>query len=143
MTLPATKHDMPRRWSIFAVDPRVAASVTQVLGRDFDVPMESGFATFEISPDEKRCFPCSDGEVVIYDFANGETTKLINVEQKGGKTRMIPTWKSNEEVCFSMSKTSGTSDKQMGAVALWKNGKPNKILSDDWNDDLKAGWLDE
>lgn len=143
MTLPATKHDMPRRWSIFAVDPRVAASVTQVLGRDFDVPMEAGFATFEVSPDEKRVvIPCSDGEVAIYNFATGETTKLMNKDLSGQKTRMLPSWKSNSEICYVQPRTAESTDRGIGVVTIWKDGQ-NHYLSESWPDELKDGWLQD
>ncbi len=141
LTLPATSRDMPQQWSVFAIDPRTPAGVIRVLGRDFEGDLEPDVAFFELSPDEKRLvLPCTEGRVCIYDIASGKTTALIDGEAPTDKTRTLPCWRNNEEVCLTSPMSGTAGEKPKVRVVLWKDGKL-RSLSDTWPPELGADWL--
>lgn len=141
LTLPATSRDMPQRWSVFAIDPRTPAGVIRVLGRDFGGDLEPDLAYFELSPDEKRlALPCADGRVCIYEMASGKTTALVGSELPGDKTRTLPCWRNNDEVCLTAPWVEVEGEEPKVRVVLWKDGKL-RSLSDTWPSEIEEGWL--
>lgn len=129
--LPATSRDMPQEWTMFVLDPRMPASVSRVLGRDFDEPRDLALPLFSLSPDEKRVLiPGTQGRLNLYEFASGSTVELVHADEGGGKTRLLPSWRGNDEFTFA----SGDQ------VYQWKAGQ-RKALSEDWPTEMREGWL--
>jgi len=142
LSLPATSREMPQEWSLFTLDPRMPASVNRVLGRDLDRPLNSEVPLFELSPDEARVLlPGSNGHVTIYEFASGTADDLVPVgEGRESKMRSFPSWRNNDEACFVVPGSDKGSPKQAAEVVMWKDGKLQN-LSQDWPEDMRAGWL--
>lgn len=163
--LPTTTRDMPQQWSLFALDPKMPASVHRVLARDFDEPLDLAIPLFEVSPDETRVLlPGPNGRVTIYEFASGESTVLVDEKDLDSKTRSLPTWRNNTEICLVSRNipegaSEGKGDAKSGdqglpvashpasgktgeaiEIVLWKAGKI-RVLSRDWPEDMKEGWL--
>lgn len=141
VTLPATSRDMPQGWTLFVLDPRMPASVNRVLGRDFSESVEAGLALFEISPDETRVLlPGTEGRVSLYEFASGNTLRLVDHADPKGKLRSLPSWRGGSEVCF-VSAAAEEGDKPASPeIYLWKDGK-STCLSKNWPDEMREGWL--
>jgi hypothetical protein len=144
VTLPATVCDMPRQWSLFVIDPRTPASVTRVLGRNFDEPLEPSLPLFELSPDETRVLLLGPkGSLTLYAFASGESTAIAPLEaDQDGELKSLPCWRNNAEFCF-VAKAMGEGDaEQQNEVWLWKSGK-KLAVSREWPEELREGWLDK
>lgn len=142
MRLPATTRDMPQQWSLFALDPKMPASVNRVLGRDAEQPLSSDITLFELSPDETRVLlPGPNGRVTLYEFASGKSVALVHDEDGSErKTRSLPSWRNNNEVCFVVPGSLAGMPKKLAEVVIWKDGK-KRSLSKGWPDDMKDGWL--
>lgn len=142
LCLPVTTGDMPQQWSLFVLDPRMSASVTRVLARDFIQSMEDSLPLFELSPDERRVLlPQSNGHIAIYEFATGESTRLVKKQDDAeDKIRSLPCWRNNDEVCFVVPRRSKGNTKIPAKVVIWRDGN-QRSLSKDWPDDMKNGWL--
>ncbi len=137
LSLPATTSDMPRRWSLFVLDPRMPATVLRVLARDFDEPLEESIPLFAVSPDETRVVLLGPGgQVVLYSFATGEAKTLMKIED-GGDWKCLPTWRNNSEICFLKPAAEEGSDTE---VVLWKEGKM-RTISGKWPEEMKKDWL--
>ncbi len=136
VSLPATTRDMPRQWSLFALDPRMPATVFRVIGRDFDEPLDPALPLFELSPDETRVLlPGPKGRVTLYALASGQATALVPKLFEDSKTRALPSWRNEDEVCVIWP--TGIKGAE---VVLWKDGEA-RILSTDWPLEMKEGWL--
>ncbi len=141
MQLPATSEDMPNHWTLFLYDPKLAASVQRALARSADVIIDVSNPTFEVSPDETRVLlPGPKGRVVLYNFATGESTTLVDQDDVDGKLRTLPTWRNDAEICFVTPTLSENNEKKPGNVALWNDGK-TKVLSANWPKEITKGWL--
>lgn len=141
MTLPATQHDMPRQWSIFAVDPRVAAGLSRVLARDFDAPIHPAIGLFEVSPDESRVLiPCEHGQVAIYALATGETQLLLPSVNSKADMKSLPTWRNDSEVCLVNPESDSDGASAKAEVVVWKAGTIRPI-SKDWPSEMRQGWI--
>lgn len=141
VSLPATTHDMPQRWSLFVLDPRTPASVVRVMRRDFDQPQELSTPLFSLSPDEKRVLlPATGGRVIRYDFASGETALLAEQEDAKGGIRSLPGWRSASEICFVRASASEPGKEPTAEVVLLKEGAA-KCISASWPEEMKDGWL--
>ncbi len=137
VSLPATTRDMPRQWSLFALDPRMPATVFRVIGRDFDEPLDPKLPLFALSPDETRVLLPSPKEgVTLYTLASGQATPLVPKLFEDGETRALPSWRNNDEICF----ISPTGPNHAAEVAIWKDGEV-RMLSTDWPAEMKEGWL--
>lgn len=143
VTLPVTSRAMPQEWTLFIVDPRTPASVMRVLGRDLAEPREPETPVFSLSPDEKRVLlPGPQGRVTLYEFATGETTPLVIMENPKGGTTCIPTWRNNDEITFVMPQADAPARAtNLPEVHLWKDGN-SRSISGDWPDEVRNGWLD-
>jgi hypothetical protein len=141
VTLPATTHDMPQRWSLFVLDPRTPASVCRVVRRDFDQPLELSTPLFCLSPDEKCVLlPASGGRVIRYDFASGEAALLAGEEDAKSGIRSLPSWRSASEICFVRVTAAELGKETVAEVVLLKDGAPTSI-SGAWPEEMKDGWL--
>lgn len=138
LTLPATSHDMPQRWGLFAYDPRWQATIIRVTGRKFMEPVDMAVPLFEISPDETRALiPCAGGRLVVYNIQTGETTRLQ--ESETGPIKALPTWRGNDEVCHAVGASEGTPT-SVARVMMWKDGSW-RVLSADWPETMTDKWL--
>ena len=137
--LPATTRDMPQRWSLFVIDPKMPTTVYRALGHDFTGPLDMCIPMFAVSPDETRVLlPGPNGRVMLYEFASGEATELV---AKGDdKTRAMASWRDNSEICLIVPGSVEKDERKAAQVALWKNGKTT-AMSGDWPDEMKEGWL--
>ena len=142
LCLPATTRDMPQQWSLFVLDPKMSASVNRVLGRDLVDPRSSEITLFELSPDETRVLlPGPNGQVTLYEFASGDSVALVqNAFASESKTRSLPSWRNNNEVCFVVPGSAKGKPKKPAEVVIWKKGQ-RRNLSKNWPDDMKDGWL--
>lgn len=147
MKLPATKQDMPRRWTVFAFDPNMPAGVMNVLGRDFDAPLDPAVPLFEVSPDQTRLLlPCVNGQAAVYDIAEGATMLALPEDGVGKKTILMPTWRGNDEICIALPRTSDSEgaeqwDVALRTAALSGEDRPARAISRDWPEDMRWGWL--
>ncbi len=138
--LPVTKDDVPQRGQLFALDPDRQATITRIipLGRLSDVPENANL--FEISPDGRRISFLGDKHrVSIFTLATGSVDNLQSpVDVQGGDS--LPTWRSNEELCFIAFSGTNLATEPAQAV-LWRAGE-KRILSADWPKDVRKGLLD-
>ncbi len=136
--LPATTHDMPQRWSLFLLDPRMPASLLRVLGRDFTESTDVSLPLFDVSPDEKRVLLLGEKNCpVLYDFAKGETRLLHVPTGQERDVNCLPVWRNNEAVSFVRP---GPTQGAASEVVLWQDGDV-KTLSENWPDEMKQDWL--
>lgn len=143
VTLPATSRDMPQAWTMFVLDPRMPASVTRVLGRDFSEAVEPSLGLFETSPDEAQVLlPGPQGALSLYEFASGQTQSLVDVIDAKGKSLSLPCWRSAQEACFVGRQQGKDGKPSAPEVWLWKAGKAT-CISADWPKEMREGWLDE
>ncbi len=141
VTLPATPRDMPQQWSLFVLDPRMPASVNRVLARDVSQPRDLSLPLFELSPDESKVLlPGPKGHVSLYDFASGEETELIGIDDPKGQTRCLSSWRNNSEICLVTPSGKPNDPKSPSQVVLWKAGKTT-TLSESWPEEMKEEWL--
>jgi len=135
--LPAALHDTPGQWSLFCLDPRMPAGVSRVLRRDLDLPLDRSLALFEVSPDERRVLiPGPKGVCQMYEFATSESRRLMKPDGPEGELRCLPSWRGEVEPCFVRPCGDGTYE----AVLIGSGGKI-RILSRDWPEAMKEGWL--
>ncbi|HWL92459.1 MAG TPA: hypothetical protein VNT79_02905, partial [Phycisphaerae bacterium] len=140
-TIPATRQDMPKRWSIFSFDPRSPSGVLNVLGANFDAPLDSDVPLFEISPDERRVLLlCKDGQVAVYELGTGETQFVLPDDETESGTMIVPSWRSAQEICFARPAKDESGEKWV--ISIWRDGKIQP-LSEGWTEAMKAGWLVE
>jgi hypothetical protein len=141
LTLPATVRDMPQQWAIFLLDPRTPAGVMRIIGRDFPEPLEPGLPMFELSPDEKRVLLIGQkGRIHLYEFDSGKATTITPADDPEGKTRSLPSWRGNSEVCLVAPKGSESKKDYEGQVLLWKDGN-STCISNEWTKEMRQGWL--
>jgi hypothetical protein len=142
VTLPATTRDMPQRWSLFFYDPKMPASVIRALGRDFAEPLDPSTALFEVSPDESSVLlPGPKGRVWLYKLTDGTSVAIQGDDDTDGKSRSLPCWKGNDEVCFVGAAHKSDSGKPVADVVIWSAGK-TRVISTSWPDEMKGGWLE-
>lgn len=141
VTFPATIHDMPQRWNLFVLDPRTPAGICRALRRDLDLPLEPSFPLFNFSPDEKQVLlSATNGRVVLYNLASGESKLLDEVGDPKGGIRSLPSWRSPTEITFVRMVAGAPGENPRAEAVLLKDGKA-KILSSDWPEQMKEGWL--
>jgi hypothetical protein len=142
VTLPATTRDMPQQWSLFALDPRMPASVIRLLGRDFGESLNGGLPVFQLSPDEKRVLLSGpENSLLLYDLAGGETTKVVGSDQRDSKLQSLPSWRNNSEICLVTPVAKGGESGPRLRVVLWREGE-TQVLSDSWPEEMKSGLLE-
>lgn len=143
MNLPATRNELPRRWSLFAYDPKMPARIIQVLGRDFDAPLSSSVAMFEVSPDEQRVvLACDSGQAAVYEFATA-TTQLVPADGAPSPgVATVPTWRDDHSLCFARPVKNRNDDDYHSEIALW-DGTKIKSLSENWPTEMRSDWLDK
>ncbi len=143
LQLPATGMEMPQREQLFALDPARYHSAVRLIPNSAEPQMPKRMATFEVSPDENRISILLDnGGVSIYHL---DTASVENVQadHEGGNALILPTWKSNEELCFTSMRTPDSTNQARNLeIALWKNGKSH-LLSAQWPSNVLEKLTDE
>jgi hypothetical protein len=145
--LPATTRDMPQQLSLFTVDPRQPTTVTRVLPRDAQAKLlNKALMYFSVSPDGKRAaIPGPKGELSVVTLESGVLEEIVT---KAGPQDVaaLPTWRSNDELCFvapSDSSLCTTGKPEFVLVKLTPKGAgPAQCLSKDWPKNVRDGLLD-
>jgi hypothetical protein len=141
-SLPATTRDMPQRWGLFVLDPRMGSTVIRLLGRDFEHPLANDFCFFEFSPDESRVLlPGPWGQVTCYTSSNGHAETVIADTSSKDRWRSLPVWRNNEEICFVAPRGSSMASPERAEIVLWKSDKQHRVISRDWPAEAVAEWL--
>lgn len=140
MTLPATTRDMPQQWTLFALDPKMPASVIRVLGRDLSEPLDAGWPTVLPSPDGRRVLlPGPQGAWTLYGIESGRTTVVVAAGKNNEQQYSLPVWRSNAEVCLVIPVPVEGATELPRQVTLWSEGQPMKSLSDSWPEEVLEG----
>jgi len=72
----------------------------------------------------------------MYEFATSESRRLMKPDGPEGELRCLPSWRGEVEPCFVRPCGDGTYE----AVLIGSGGKI-RILSRDWPEAMKEGWL--
>lgn len=140
VSLPATTRDMPQQWSLFALDPRMPASVIRVLGRDFDQSL-LGSPLFFLSPDEKRVVLSGpNNRLTLYDIAAAQGQPIAQPEEESKTARPLPSWRNNSEICFVAPGKPAKGTASRAEIFLWKDGGV-RSLSAAWPDEMRGQWM--
>lgn len=143
LTLPATPRDMPQRAGLFALDPRMSATVVRLLARDFDAEFSENAPLFEVNPDGRRVLLYGNaGRVTMQDLATGESTELVKDPDPKGQTRLLAVWKGRDEVCYAVPLGAEGGSEHRAAIVV-RSGKTQRVISRDWPADVVDGWLTE
>jgi hypothetical protein len=145
--LPATTRDMPQQLSLFTVDPRQPTTVTRVLPRDTQAKLlGKALMYFSVSPDGKRAaVPGPKGELCVVTLDSGVLAEIVT---KPGPQDVValPTWRSNDELCFVAPIASAlctTGKPEIVLVKLTPQGPgPAQCLSKDWPQTMRENLLD-
>ncbi len=143
LNLPCTDSDMPRRPSLFAIDPARQSTVTRLVPRQIEPKMTDMVTLFEVSPDEQRVtVPGSNGSLSVLTLANGEWQEIYSGSDDGdsNKVRMVPTWRRNGELCFTVPPGSPLGSADRHEVVLWSRGT-TRCISKDWSDAVVRDFL--
>jgi hypothetical protein len=95
---------------------------------------------FQLSPDEARVAVLNpQGRAAVMDLATGKV-------DSGSATRLelpagLPAWRSNEELCFVAEVKDADGAKSRPQVVL-QTRDGVRVLSKDWPDAVRRGWLD-
>ena len=134
--LPTTAQDMPTSPQLFALDPLRQSTISRLVPRSAEREVGDGMDYFELSPDEtKVAVPGSKGEVTVLTLASGELTRAQPREDLDGKLLMLPTWRSDTELCFLVPAKGRTGKDRRAEIVLFSEGK-TRSLSADWPEEL-------
>lgn len=143
LNLPCTDNDMPRRPSLFAIDPGRQSTVTRLVPRQIEPKMTDMVTLFEVSPDEQRVtVPGRNGSLSILTLSNGDWQEIYAGDDEGDsdKVRMEPTWRRNGELCFAVPPGSPLGSPLRHEVVLWSRGT-TRCISKDWSDAVVRDFL--
>ncbi len=141
-SLPATTRDMPQQWTLFAIDPRMSASVLRVLPRDVAFQLQKELPWFDVSPDGRRVLlPGTAGRVALFDLATSESTEIVTDNDPDGDLRTLPVWRNNDEACVAVPPGSSMGTASRCEIILWKDPKQARMLSKNWPAEATENWL--
>jgi Tol biopolymer transport system component len=134
--LPCTAADMPQHPQLFALDPERQEAIIPLIpaGSQDDVPAKADY--YEPSPDGKQiAISGSKGAVSILNVVTGSLEPV----QTGGDedTVSVPSWRSNNEICFVSVSTNGQKQVVLRANAT------NRVISMSWPADARISFLDK
>ncbi|MCH7872156.1 MAG: hypothetical protein IID33_10705 [Planctomycetes bacterium] len=139
--LPATAKEMPQRQSLFTVDLNGAATVTRVLPRETESEIAANLGFFEVSPDGMRIsVPTDNGRVDVVVLATGEVIHVQPVKDTQDKLRTVPTWRSNDELCFAVPAASEHGSPKRAEIVLW-SARGTRTISRSWPDAVVKEFL--
>lgn len=137
--LPSTPEDVPEGMSLFAVAPRQQATVTRLVPRKAErsLPEQSfGFGMFEFSPDQTRVVMAeARGTVAVFELAGGGVTVVNSCDKVSDREAIstLPTWRSDEELCFEVPAGSSLAAEGHEGIVLW-SPKGTRSISKTWAD---------
>lgn len=143
LQLPATVMEMPQREQLYALDPVRYHSAIRLIPNAAEDQMPKRMSTFEISPNGKSISALLDnGGVAVFHLDTG-AVDTVQSDRSNGKCQLLPTWKSNDELCFgSIADEGKTNQMRMVELALWQNGK-ERLLSSQWPAHIIAKLFDD
>ena len=124
LKLPATAADMPRRASLFAVDPDRPLTVTRLLPRKAEDRVADRLELFRVSPDGRRvAIPGSRGEVTVLDLTTGGVWDIQERYQSMTKADApfnLPVWRrGSKELCFVAAPGAPHGSPRRCEIVLW------------------------
>ncbi len=141
VTLPASARDMPRAWTLFAIDPRAGSTVARILPRDLLDAVDPGLPVFEFRQDGREVLlPGPSGRVRRFDLVTGETIVLNDAVDPKKEWRSIPVWRG-EEACYVVPPGSPLGSPHRSEIVLSRDGKTGRCLSREWPDAAVREWL--
>ncbi len=139
--LPATAKQMPQRQSLFTVDLNGAATVTRVLSSAIESELAANLGFFEVSPDGTRVsVPTDNGRVAVVVLATGEVIHVQPHKDAQDKLRTVPTWRSNDELCFAVPAASEHGSPKRAEIVLW-SARGTRTISRSWPDAVVKEFL--
>ncbi len=139
--LPATAKEMPQRQSLFTVDLDGAATVARLLPRETESEIATNLGFFEVSPDGTRIsVPTDNGRVAVVVLATGQVIHVQPHKDTQDKLRTVPTWRSNDELCFAVPAASEHGSPKRAEIVLWST-RATRTISRSWPDSLVKGFL--
>lgn len=134
VTLPVTSKDMPRRASLFTIDPARQATVARLIPRDAEANLPDGLAVggFEVSPDASR-IAVSDSRksiVCVLTVASGAIESVVN--QPDAELRSLPVWRNSQELCLIVPPKYEAGSPDRYEIVLWSGRDRAGCLSCRW-----------
>jgi len=102
---------------------------------------------FQLSPDEMRlALFSSQDRIAIVELATGKVDAAPSEPAglwptQGGTSSGLPAWRSNQELCFVAVTKGAAGAKGRLEVVLWSR-EGARVLSKDWPEAVRKGWLD-
>jgi len=134
MHLPANSPDMPQGVSLFSVTPGPQPVVKRLLPCSVEAQLSREgllLGVFEMSPDRTRIAVAGQkGEVATIDLSDGEVSIVNGGHENPGDFRqmyMLPTWRSDKELCFEVLAGSPLEREGYKGVVLWSPGGSRRI----------------
>jgi len=138
LSLPAAPLDMPQRQSLFMADPGRRATLARALPRSISDAFE--LSQFRVSPDGRRIsLADGKGRVGVMDLATGNVAVIVS--EQWHDLRVIPTWRSANEVCLVVPPGSPLGSKERAEIVLWSSPGKYRCISKTWPDDVIKGLL--
>lgn len=130
--LPATKKEMPERQTLFTVDLDAPATVARLLPAQSEAKLPSGASFFELNPAQTRlAVPGDDGSVAIVTLATGDVQSVRPEDAASDKLRTVPSWRTDDELCFAVGPGSSFSSAERAEIVLWSPAGV-RTISRDW-----------
>ena len=98
---------------------------------------------FEVSPDGQRVAVASEkGKVAVFTLASGYVWYIQPEEEQGQDAglRTVPTWRSNDELCFAVPKGSKDGSPDRAEIVL-RSEKGVRCISKNWPESLVEDFL--
>jgi hypothetical protein len=137
VNLPAASDDVSKRLTLFAINPGRQGTVSRVLSRKAEADAGDAMRFFEINPDQTLvALPAMDGRITVAPLGGGAVTEVqASVDQK---FRMVPSWRSSDELCYAVSVKAAEQKGRAAEVYLWRPGQNARMISKDWPREVMA-----
>lgn len=138
--LPITPEDMPKKGSIFALDPSRESTITRLVTHSAQEDVPDGLDFFSVSPDgTKVCIPGGDGEAAVVELATGKVETIVGKPKEGSpeqKLRTVPVWRATGELCLMVPPAHLLGSPSRAEIILWTAPGKARLLSKDWPDEV-------
>lgn len=139
--LPATAEEMPKRLSLFALDPSAPTTLRRVLSRRAEDAAAERLDLFEVSPDGKRlAVPGGQGTVTVLTLATGKVETVQGEKDREKRLWTIPVWRSDKEVCFAAPAGTKLASPHRAEIVL-HSPAGSRCISKDWPASVAKGLL--
>ena len=130
-SLPCIPDDITEQPLLFMIEPGKHKAIIPLISKSTYYEIAGyDLNLFEVSPDNKYIsFIDHDSRVAVLEIATGDVTILQG--EKIGDIASIPSWRSNDELCYFSENENGD------YVALQKTGEPAKDLSASWPKEIR------